>query len=201
MDEKQLLWDHYVQLSQEITAADTLNYQIIGVVVAAVVALFGAAFGKSSIEDRCWILMTVYAVTVPGRFLLEVARRRIWRVASYLEVFIEPELQPVKWQQRLNAKPTSRRLRTNVIQTEFWLISGLDLVAGSVVIATVSDLHDGRGIAFFSGAVTLMVHALFRAIFATRRFGREGIVHQKNRDDWQALKEQEINASLPNCCS
>lgn len=137
VDEKQLLWNQYQQLSDEIKAADALNYQIVGVVVAACVALLNAAFSSNkSSEDRCWIMLTVYAVTIPRRFLLEVARTRIWRVASYLEVFVEPDLQPNKWQTRLNRRPGMQHLRTDIIRTEFWLISGLDIVAGALVVAT-----------------------------------------------------------------
>lgn len=190
-DEKQLLWNHYQQLSEEIKAADTLNYQVIGVVVAAAVALLNAAFSKSSFEDRCWILLSIYAVTMPGRFLLEVARTRIWRVASYLEIFIEPELQYVKWQERLNRRGMGRHLPTNIIRTEFWLISGLDLVASALVIATTLGVNDGRRFYFLAGAIVLLLYSLFRASVAHRRFARGGKVHRENRDSWQRLKEAE----------
>jgi hypothetical protein len=190
-DEKQLLWNHYQQLSEEIKAADILNYQIIGVVVAAVVALLNAAFSKASSEDRCWILMSVFAVTIPGRFLLELARRRIWRIASYLEVYIEPVLQVVKWQHRLNDKVVERGLRTNSLGIEFWLIFGLDLLAGALVIATVVGLDVKDGGLFMAFALIFVLHSLIRAIFAQRQLDRGGTVHRQCHENWEALQRKE----------
>ena len=193
-DEKQLLWNHYQQLSDEIKSADTLNYQIIGVVVAASVALLNAAFGRSSLEDRCWILFSVYAVTIPGRFLLQVARTRIWRVASYLEIFVEPRLNVVRWQQRLNRRTKLTPLRTNIIRTEFSLLSGLDIVAGALVIASASGIAEPTREYFTGGAIVFMAHAVFRACTAQARFDRLGQIHRENREIWaKMLREDHTN--------
>lgn len=189
MDREQLLWNHYQQLSDEIRSADSLNYQVIGFVVAAVVALINAAFGKQSYEDRCWILLTVYAVTVPGRFLLRVARTRIWRIASYLELFVEPHLGGggVKWQERLN----TRGPRTHIIRTEFGLICGLDLVTGALVLATTSYMIDPTRIRFATGAILLMVSSAVLTVIACRQFDRGGIEHKRSRAGWSDLLKQE----------
>jgi hypothetical protein len=193
-DKQQVLWGHYQQLSEQIAAADTFNYQLIGVVIAAVVALFAAAFGKS-FEDRCWILMSVYAVTIPGRFLFEAGRTRVWRVPTYLEVFVEPELQIVKWQERLNKRGNFQRLRTNVIRTEGSLISGLDIVAGLLVIATAIGIQNREiSISFVAGAIVCMLHSLIRGALTHRRFERGGTVHRANRESWRALKELESSS-------
>jgi hypothetical protein len=190
-ERQQLLCSHYQQLSEEIAAADTRNYQLIGVVIAAVVALLAAAFGKPP-EDQCWILMSVYAVTIPGRFLFEAGRARIWRVASYLEIFVEPELQLVKWQERLNKRSNFQNLRTNVIRTEGWLISGLDVVAGLLVIATALGIKNQRtSIAFVAGAIVFMLHSLIQGSLTHGRFDRKGTVHRANQESWRALKKLE----------
>ena len=117
MEPEQLLWNQYQQLTDEIKSADTLNYQALGIVIAASVAIVNAAFTRSSPEERFILLLTVFAVTIPGGFLLQVARRRIWRITTYLEIFIEPSLRPIKWQTRLTSILAAKPTATNVIKT------------------------------------------------------------------------------------
>jgi hypothetical protein len=80
-------------------------------------------------------------VTIPGRFLLEITRNRVWRIATYLEIFVEPKLGDIKRQrrlnERLNACGTVAGSGTNIITIGFFLILGLDLLAGALVIATI----------------------------------------------------------------
>jgi hypothetical protein len=175
----------------KIKDTDTLNYQIMGVMIAAIVALVNAAFGKISSDDRCWILLSVYAVTVPGRFLIEVARARIWRIASYLEIFLEPEMPLVKWQQRLNKHDPASHRRTNIVRTEFWLMWGLDMVAGGLVMATVWSMNDIMRFSFLAAAIGFMLHSTLRAGFAKGLFDRGGKIHGENREAWRVVKDKE----------
>jgi hypothetical protein len=192
MEPEQLLWNQYQQLTDEIKSADTLNYQALGIVIAASVAIVNAAFTRSSPEERCILLLTVFAVTIPGGFLLQVARRRIWRITTYLEIFIEPALRPIKWQTRLTSSLAAKPTATNVIKTEFWLVTGLDLIASGLNIATVPFLTDvWRQSSDLCIVIVLLGHSVHRAMRSRPRFERGGKVQCEYRDCWNAIKASE----------
>lgn len=104
MDETTQLWNAYSDLRSEIKAADSLNYQILGIMVAAVTALLAAGFKDIHHLNGLLIITCVYAITSPAYALLRGNRRRIWRISTYLRIFVEPKIQA-----NLGNQPTSAR--------------------------------------------------------------------------------------------
>jgi len=102
MDEKNELWNQYQTLRDEIKGSDTLNFQIIGVIIAAVVAIIIEGFKQTNLVTKTLTFICVYLVTIPGFQILLGNRRGIWRISTYLRVFIEPKLDHVKWETRLS---------------------------------------------------------------------------------------------------
>lgn len=96
MDKQTQIWNEHQHLQDEIRAADSLNYQILGIVVGAVAAILTAGFSKVDSGLRFFIFLCVYVVTIPGYRLLQGNRRRIWRINTYIRTFIEPEFEYIK---------------------------------------------------------------------------------------------------------
>lgn len=131
MDEKLTqLQSEYERLREEIMQADSRNYQVLGIIVAGSAALLVAAF-KQGTEGPSLVALLGYAVTIPGYGMLCANRKRIWRVSTYMRVFLETELVFTQWETRLDAQraqapgPKSRTaLSTLAAETE-WLAVAL----------------------------------------------------------------------------
>lgn len=75
MDKETLLWNQYNVLRDEIRGADSLNYQIMEVVVGACAAILVAGFNQANPLLRCFISLCIFVVTYPGYQLLYSNRR------------------------------------------------------------------------------------------------------------------------------
>ena len=84
MDKDTQLWNEYESLRDEIRSADSLNYQITGIVVAAVATLLTTGFTQADATIRLFVFLCAYIVTIPGYRLLQGNRRRTWRISTYL---------------------------------------------------------------------------------------------------------------------
>ncbi|MDQ3707566.1 MAG: hypothetical protein M3437_20525 [Chloroflexota bacterium] len=121
MDKQTQVWNHYLTLRDEIMRADSLNYQIIGIVIAAVAAILNASFNFQDAFARLLALLSVYVVTVPAYSLLRGNRHRIWRISTYISTFLEPELDHVKWESRLDQQAALVRLSTQNKKKPRWI--------------------------------------------------------------------------------
>jgi len=193
LDDNEILWNHYHQLTEEIRSLDTLNYQIIGVVVVGAASLVAAAFNRNSLEDRSWILLSIFALIIPGIRFLGSTRGRMWNLATYLEIFIEPELEIVKWQERLNKRAPVKR-NFQMLDVDFHLMSLLAIAAGFLIVTTCFWMPSNEAWSFGVGAVALTSLSLILAFRAITKFARCGKAHRDNQEGWQALKKVEKNA-------
>src|SRR6478736_3333078 len=93
----------YNSLRAEIQAADSLNYQIKFITIGAVGAILSTA-STQPIVTALFMCVLAYVVIFLSYGLLCGNRRRIWRMATYLEVFLEPELGGDGWEIRVQAQ-------------------------------------------------------------------------------------------------
>jgi hypothetical protein len=138
--ETQLLHEHE-SLRSEIRIADSLNYQIIGIVVGAVALLLTTAFKEANPTIRLFVFLCTYVVTIPAYRLLQGNRRRTWRISTYIQVFIEPQLEQVKWESRLQkqgqqeaSKSVRQRFSSLAGRNEWLIISVFNALAGVAAI-------------------------------------------------------------------
>jgi hypothetical protein len=101
MDREDYLWNQFVLLEDEIRKAGESNLQILGIVAAAATAILAAGVSQADPNAQFFTFLCVYIVTWSGYRLIEVGRRRTWRISTYIQVFIESELEYVKWETRL----------------------------------------------------------------------------------------------------
>lgn len=140
MAEEEQLLNLYNSLRSEILHADTQNYQVLAFTVAASAALIAAGVGQSGSVQRGVIFALVYLVSWPCQRLLQGNRRRVWRVATYLRMVVEPQLKAVSWESDLASLSRRigpakwHRVSTRVSRNEWMIIAVLNLSAAICII-------------------------------------------------------------------
>jgi hypothetical protein len=148
MDELSQLHSEYQRLRDEIMQADSRNYQVLGIMVAGAVALLAAALPKGGGGPSPSVLL-VYALTIPGYRMLCVNRRRIWRISTYMRVFLEKKLTFTQWETRLDAQrrhtlgATHNRLSSLAHTTEWLVVVVINLATAVCGGWAIVDLTRG----------------------------------------------------------
>jgi hypothetical protein len=107
-DQEQLLRQYEI-LRDELVIADAQNYKVTaGVFTACSVILLTGFQQLDKIGDnfiQYWLCLAIFgasiAVSIPGYRILIGNRKRVWRIATYMEIFLEPFLSQVKWETRV----------------------------------------------------------------------------------------------------
>ncbi|MBL8152644.1 MAG: hypothetical protein JNM70_00550 [Anaerolineae bacterium] len=102
MDSDTQLWNLYQLLREEIRATDTLDYQILGIAIGASALIVATGFDQTNAFAQYLVFLCVFLVTTPAWSMIIATKVRYWRLTTYLRVFIEPNLQQVKWETRLS---------------------------------------------------------------------------------------------------
>jgi hypothetical protein len=92
----------YDQLRKEILHNDSLSIQILGGVLILTGVLLGAAFTKEvTAYEKIALLIVILIVALTGLYQKTIRERGTSRIASYLRIFVEEQVQNVKWEIRL----------------------------------------------------------------------------------------------------
>jgi hypothetical protein len=202
MESQAQLWNQYHSLREEIRGADSLNSQIMGIVVGAVAVLLTTAIKENEPLVRSLVFMCVYVVTVPGYRLLRGNRLRIWRISTYLRVFIEPELDFVKWETRLTSQredpdldPRERDGFSTLVSASEWAIISLvnTLAALGAILSLLykPDATLNEKIGGVAVVVTINLSVMFWTLRQERALRRQGDVEKRFLRSWQKLRTKE----------
>jgi len=207
MDKENQLWNEYQNLRDEIRGADSLNYQIIGIVVGAVAAILTTGVSQEEPVARLLIFLCCYVVTIPGYRLLQGNRRRTWKISTYIRVFLEPNLEFINWETRLDnqrKKATSESARqafSSLIGTNEWfIITLLNLMAGGAAIfyaiLQLNVSFIGLPLAYLQIGLAITVIALNSWLIAStaqqeRELRRLGKVEQSFLKSWIQLRDEQ----------
>ena len=208
MDENSGSMKLYDLLTQEIQSAENQTYQIVSIGIGALAAILAAGFNQSNHVLRFFMFLTAYLIIIPMIRLLKGNRSRIWRIATYMQVFLEPALSGIKWQTHLAQQRESGK--STFIPGSQMLI--VQLGTAVVGIATLANLFliwhwkllqfVPRG-AFVSGAtlagamLIFVTGALWRYESRTEiETRRGGAIEQGWLKSWIELSQKlnEINA-------
>lgn len=202
MESQTQLWNQYQNLREEIRGADSLNYQIMGIVVGAAAALLTTAIRESDPLVRSLSFMCVYVVTFPGYRLLWGNRLRIWRISTYLRTFIEPELDYVKWETRLTCQRRDREVDhaardgfSSFASVSEWAV--ILLVNTIATLGAILSLLGTSAVAFpvKVGSIAVMVVINLWVTFWTRgqeiAVRREGNVENRFLRSWERIRMKE----------
>lgn len=116
-DKKDELFNEYKMLREEIMEADKLKYQMFGFVMTAVAAIIATGFSSPADPHlRATVFLVSYVFTIPAYQNSWINRRRVWRITTYMRVFLEPKFVHTNWETRLfkfekleSAKPVGWR--------------------------------------------------------------------------------------------
>jgi len=195
MDKDIQIWNQYEDLRKEIIKADSLNYQIIGIVVAGVAAIITASFSRNDFLERYIILLCVYLITFPGNLLLIGNRIRIWRIATYMRVFLEPELDYIKWESRLHKQAEIHQkdfiISSYVIDNEFLIITVLNCFTGFLSLFAVYQLTYSFNIKIVLTLIIISTNLLI-SIYTKKKkqaLKRYGEIEKNFYRSWEEIRE------------
>jgi|LakMenE18May11ns_1017448.scaffolds.fasta_scaffold9893922_3 hypothetical protein len=158
MEKENQIWNEYHSLREEIRVADSLNCQIMGIIIGAVALILTTGVGQAKPSARVMAFLCSYVVTYPGYRLLQGNRRRIWRISTYIRTFLEPNLGFVKWETRLSKQreistdpSRAQQFSTLISQNELFIITLLNSVAGTAAIIYIWKLEYGLTAKIVSG--------------------------------------------------
>jgi hypothetical protein len=204
MDDGTQCWNQYNILRDEIKLADTQNYQILGVAIAASAAILNAGLDQTDSLIRYLVLLTVFVITAPAYQLLRGNRMRIWRISTYMRVFLEPKLPNIRWEMRLSrlAHPIPSRdkrglirrifFTTRIITNEWLIISLLNFIAGvAAILVTLIQFQTDWVIKSLAISLVCVVTAFLLIVTSIqeRELRRGGIVERENLRKWRLLKK------------
>ncbi len=207
MDRETQLWNQYVGLREEIKAADALCYQVLGIVIAAVTTILTASLGQANPHIRFWTFLCVYIITIPAYSILEGKRRSIWRISTYTRVFLEPGLQFIKWESRLDLQRSNASKKggedlkqsfSSLASTNEWVIlRGLNWVAAlAAIFDGLWTFHDiGTPIKIMgSVAIVILNIILTRKLSLTEyNLRRLGQIEQNYLASWDKILNPNIS--------
>ena len=199
MDEIMQLHSEYIRLRDEIMQADSRNYQVLGVMVAGVAAIFAAAFSKG--DKPSLVILVVYIVTILGYRMQCANRKRIWRLSTYMRVFLEKKLLYTKWetridQQRTRGSKSRHRDFSSFAQTTEWLAVNLINFctagfAGWAIIGSVKGVNK-RSIVALVLLLVLNICVFIWTITLEMGLKRLGKVEKKFLESWESLEREEV---------
>jgi hypothetical protein len=193
MDKQTQFVTQYQDLRDDIKQTNIINNQTIGIVMTA-----GITQDNSVI--RLSIFFIVYAITIPGYRFLRGNRRHIWRVSTYIRVFLEPKLEEMQWETRLDLQrklslenKNHRFTGSSFVNTNEWFIIFLlntiaALAAIFLGIATMPILLEGK----IMGIIIIILGNILLFIltnFQEKNLRRGGKIEENYYLSWLKVKE------------
>ena len=206
MEKESQIWNEYHSLREEIRVADSLNCQIMGIIIGAVALILTTGVGQTKPSARVMAFLCSYVVTYPGYRLLQGNRRRIWRISTYIRTFLEPNLGFVKWETRLSKQREisteprrAQEFSTLISQSEWFIITLLNIVAGTAAIIYIWKLEYGLKAKIVSGLaiVGLNWYLWIKTSRQEKALRRLGDIEKEFIKSWELiLKDEHIDSGL-----
>jgi len=201
IDKETQLWREYESLRSEIRGADSLNYQIMGIVVGAVAALLTTGFKEAEPIIRLLVFLCVYVVTIPGYRLLQGNRRRTWRISTYIRTFLEPQLEFAKWETRLDSQrrrageDSTRQYFSSLVGTNEWFIISVMNILAALAAVFSGLLQINTDLSVKAGGVVGIAILNLWLLLVTSRQEKDlrplGRVEQGFLKSWIEIREAE----------
>ena len=187
-----LLSEHQ-RLTAELHGIFAQNQQIVSFVVAAAGVIIAAAM-QSSFRPKYPFYWAASLITIGGYRLLCDCMMQIWRIATYMRVYLEPELPGANWETRLNLREAevSHPLNPKMIP----VISVLHWINIGIALAIAVDLNlwpritstPRFGWEDLAVAVPLAILAFFK--LQERKLARGASVENEQYRTWIELKQR-----------
>ena len=202
VDEEKQILTQYNHMWENMQQANAQNYQVLGGVIAAAAAILTTGFTQIKENDShisALIFLCVYIITFPGYRLLLGNRRHIWRLSTYIRVFLEePYLTHLTWETRVaNQRKLSQSKKGNILSSlittnEWFTISVLNSVG---VVAAIILLASDKCICLLykiSGIFIITIFFFFHLVLTWKQANllkRGGKVEDDLYQSWMRVRE------------
>ncbi len=128
------VWNIYQSLRGEVAYANAFNYKIISILVPAVTIILSLGYKLNNINSQIPIFLSAFFIAYSCSRLMQANRRRIWRITTYMVVFLEPHLTHVNWESDLQKqrRKAEKKGVTNAISS---------LVGSNEVITPIKQME------------------------------------------------------------
>lgn len=204
----------FFKLKDEIISIDNRNSQLLALSVTASGTIFGFGFHQDN-PQRPWVFLCVFIVLFPAYTILLGYRRHVWRISTYLRVFVEPYLSGIKWETRLDQQKKlagSKKLSSGITTNEFRLLNSLSIMVFlAISVNFIQVIYSGKnGISdptpFLNYLSSIILGAILCLVFffRSRKFAkslqRNGEVEMSFYASWLKVKnkeEEELTSEEP----
>jgi hypothetical protein len=191
MADSQGLIAEYQSLRDEILRAETLAARVPPFLLGASAATLSAVPNIES--SGWWVSLSAVAFFIAwfANRLIQAQRKRVWRISTYIRVFIEPRLDLIGWETRLSKTKgdmTSKSVTNELIFCA--LIAGVALSLGIAGIVQTKQSADVKGIAI-AGAIAITSILFGNLIFQSRKLTRTGSIEADFLEKWQEIAREE----------
>lgn len=196
----EVLHQHYESLRNEIHIASSENLRL----MMWMAGICGAVMYFCITKQFYPGLVIVFVISWVGLRVCNGNRKRIWRIASYLEIFLEPRLEKhgVCWETHLhsltNPGASGPGYSSGIVRTEFWWFNILNLLALGAMLFVMDEEYTQTGCdcafinVWFFSAILLMITFLLYSIDNQWRVTRHGKVHRQMRQAWKQYFGEEM---------
>jgi hypothetical protein len=192
----------YELLTQEIQTAEAQTYQLVSIGAGAVAAILAAGFNQQDDVLRLFMFLTPYLIIFPVIRLLSGNRSRIWRIATYMQVYLESELPSVKWQTHLAALAMKRRPSTFIIPSQMLVLRFATLAVALAIFGNLCKIEHWNPASFIPHSGSFKWTALAVAVAVVliniqivryqtkveRDLRRDGAKHREWLRGWEELR-------------
>lgn len=196
------VWNIYQSLRGEVTYANAFNYKIISILVPAVTIILSLGYKLNNINSQIPIFLSAFFIAYSCSRLMQANRRRIWRITTYMVVFLEPHLTHVNWESDLQKqrRKAEKKGVTNAISS---LVGSNEVIIVQLIYVLIAFTVFIQILLNFNGHTVYKVIALIVTVVGTfivssityaaqRPLGRDGKVERSYLEEWIELKKNSI---------
>jgi len=209
MDKQTQFVTQYQDLRDDIKKTNIINNQTIALIIGAIGIVMTAGITQGNSIIRLSVFLMVYAITIPGYGFLRGNRRHIWRVSTYIRVFLEPKLKEIQWETRLDLQrklslenKNHRFTGSSSINTNEWFIIFLlntiaALAAIFLGIAIMPISIEGK----IAGIIIIILGNILLFVitnFQERNLRRGGKIEENYYLSWLKVKKAQSTKTAKN---
>jgi hypothetical protein len=198
VEKSDILYRQYESLRNEIFLASSENFKL----TTWMVGIIGAVMYFCIEKSFAFGLFSVFCITYIGYEMCVGNRRRIWRIATYIRVYMEPQLKDdeIQWETRLHEfcekKSKTTFFNSNIIRHEFWWFNILNFL--TVIVCGYIKLNENYELysywnAFkhneFVAVLILAFSFLIYTYYKQLKTNRHGEVYEQMFATWKKMQK------------
>lgn len=193
----------YKELKTEISDFSKINVQLVIATITATGVILSVGF-NSNVPVDLYIFFFTFLFIIPISNMVIGNRKNIWRISTYMRVFIEPNLHQIRWETRLHEQKRLIKkkdkwdvLLSKFVSSEILVFSLLSIVSCLSIVAmcynhysdgTIED-HLALGVTIVSCVILLII--LVMNYRGNKSIARGGKIEAMYFESWEAVRDAE----------